>query len=42
MDRLHELANAAHRHAGTRVADDAMPGLTLISADDVTPAQQIV
>lgn len=42
MDRLHELAKATRRHSETGGSDDAMPGLTLISAAEVTPAQQIV
>jgi AraC-like DNA-binding protein len=42
MDRLHELAKAARRHAEAGGTDDASLGLTLISAADVTPAQQIV
>ena len=42
MDRLHELAATTRRHAERGVAADACPGMLLISAEAVTPAQQIV
>ena len=42
MDRLHELAETTRRHAARGVTPEACPGMLLISADAVTPAQQIV
>lgn len=42
MDRLHELAAITRRHAERGVAPDACPGMLLISAETVIPAQQIV
>lgn len=42
MDRLHELAALARRHAARRVAADDCPGMLLISSDAVTSAQQVV
>ena len=42
MERLHELARTTRRHAALGVAPDACPGMLLISAEAVTPAQQIV
>jgi len=42
MERLHELAELTRRHAARGVTPEACPGMLLISADAVTPAQQIV
>lgn len=42
MERLHELAALTRRHAARGVAGADCPGLLLIEADAVTPAQQIV
>ena len=42
MERLHELACTTRRHAALGVTPDACPGMLLISAEAVTPAQQIV
>lgn len=42
MDRLPELAALTRRHSARGVAAAACPGMLLIEADAVTPAQQIV
>lgn len=42
MDRLHELAAIAHRHAAAGGAPDTCPGMLLISSDGVTPVQHVV
>jgi AraC-like DNA-binding protein len=42
MDRLHELAAIAQKHAAAGVAPDACPGMLLISSDGVTPVQHVV
>lgn len=42
MDRLPELAETTRRHAARGMPFDDCPGMLLISAEAVTPAQQIV
>lgn len=42
MSRLHELAELTRRHAARGVTPEACPGMLLISAEQVTPAQQLV
>ncbi len=42
MDRLHELAEITRRHAFAGVSPDTCPGMLLIEADAVTPAQHLV
>ena len=42
MDRLHELADLARRHAALGVSPEDCPGMLLITSGDVTPAVQVV
>lgn len=42
MDRLHELASITRRHARVGVAPADCPGMLLIEAEAITPAQQVV
>ena len=42
MDRLHELADLARRHAALGVSPENCPGMLLITSSGVTPAVQVV
>lgn len=42
MDRLHELADLARRHAALGVSPEDCPGMLLITSSGITPAVQVV
>jgi AraC-like DNA-binding protein len=42
MDRLHELAELARRHAAIGVSPADCPGMLLIASGEITPAVQVV